>query len=187
MSLHSTSFLRTRLTLVVAVMAAGSAVYAATMSRADYGTEKERIADLFKSEKSACASFSGNQKDICKLKAEGKEKVARAELEHRYTGKPADANKWATTKADAEFALAKEYCDDKAGNTKDVCVQEARAAHTKALADAKLQSKVGAATKDASDEKRDANYKVAAEKCDSLGGDAKTACVNDAKARFGKN
>lgn len=187
MSQHATAFLRTRLTLVVALMAAGSAVHAATMSRADYGSDKDQIATMFKSEKAACASFTGNQKDICKEKAEGKEKVARAELEYRYSGKAADANKLATTKADAAFALAKEYSDDKAGNPKNVCVEEARATHTKALADAKLQSKVGAAMKDASDDKRDANYKVAAEKCDSLGGDAKTACVNEAKARFGKN
>jgi hypothetical protein len=39
---------------------------------------------------------------------------------------------------------------------------------------------------DASAEKRDANYKVAAEKCDALAGDAKSACIADAKARFGK-
>ena len=186
MTSNSTPFLRTRLTLLVAALAAGSVVYAATMSRADYGTEKDRIAVVFKSERSACGEFSGNQKDICKEKAEGKEKVARAQLEYQYSGKPADANKWAVAKADADFGLAKERCDDKAGNPKDVCVQEARSNHTKALADAKLQVKVGDAMKEADDDKRAANYKVAAEKCDSLGGDTKIACLNDAKARFGK-
>jgi len=83
--------------------------------------------------------------------------------------------------------VAKELCDDKAGNVKDVCVAEAKATHTKALADAKLSKKVGEAKKDAVDDKRDADYKVAAEKCDSLSGDAKSACVSAAKVRFNKN
>ena len=35
-------------------------------------------------------------------------------------------------------------------------------------------------------DKRDADYQVAAEKCDALGGDAKSACLGQAKARFGR-
>ena len=42
------------------------------------------------------------------------------------------------------------------------------------------------AMKEADDDKRAANYKVATEKCDSLGGDTKIACMNEVKARFGK-
>ena len=78
-------------------------------------------------------------------------------------------------------------CDDKAGNVKDVCVTEAKATHKKALADAKLNKKVGEARQDAAEDKRDADYKVATEKCDSLAGEAKSACVSAAKARFNKS
>ena len=39
---------------------------------------------------------------------------------------------------------------------------------------------------DASKDKLDADYKVAAEKCDAMAGDAKSACVASAKARYGK-
>jgi hypothetical protein len=35
--------------------------------------------------------------------------------------------------------------------------------------------------------KRDANYKVAIEKCDALAGDAKSSCVASAKTTYGKN
>ena len=38
-------------------------------------------------------------------------------------------------------------CDDRKGRDKDVCVAEAKATHTKALADAKLHKKVGDAQK----------------------------------------
>jgi hypothetical protein len=39
---------------------------------------------------------------------------------------------------------------------------------------------------DAGEDKRDADYKVAKEKCDALSGGAKDKCMADAKARYGK-
>ena len=88
--------------------------------------------------------------------------------------------------AKSAYAVAKEKCDDQAGNAKDVCVKEAKALEVKALADAKLGKQIGEAKKDAALDKSDANYKVAIEKCDSLAGDAKTSCVAAAKAQFDK-
>jgi hypothetical protein len=38
----------------------------------------------------------------------------------------------------------------------------------------------------ARDTKLEAQYKVAKERCDALSGDAKEACVKDAKARYGQ-
>ena len=163
-----------------------SSAFAATMTQAEYGTTKDRVSADYKADKSTCVSMSGNQKDVCQEQAKGKEKVARAELEYNYTGKMSDSNKIAVAKADATYAVAKEMCDDKAGNLKDVCVAEAKAVHTKALADAKMVKKVGEAKMDAVDDKRDANYKVATEKCDSLAGDAKAACISAAKLRYNK-
>jgi hypothetical protein len=54
------------------------------------------------------------------------------------------------------------------------------------VADAKMNKKVGEARADASDTKRDADYKVAAAKCDSLAGDSKTACISAAKTKYGQ-
>jgi hypothetical protein len=170
-----------------AMCVAASGSFAAPMGNAEYTAAKDRISADYKSDKAACASLAGNEKDICQEKASGKEKVARAELEYSHSGKAGDANKVAVAQADATYAVAKEMCDDKAGNTKDVCVSEAKAAHTKALADAKMSDKVGAAKKDAAGDKNDADYKVAIEKCDSLAGDAKSSCVSSAKARFNKS
>ena len=86
-------------------------------------------------------------------------------------------------------------------------MKEAKAAETRAKADAKVsrsanEAPVPAQTADmrqnadkraaevrqeAAEDKRDADYKVAREKCDALSGDAKDRCVSDAKARFGKS
>ena len=49
-----------------------------------------------------------------------------------------------------------------------------------------MAKQVGEARKDAAEDKRDADYKVAAEKCDALAGDPKTGCMNAAKAKYGK-
>ena len=76
-------------------------------------------------------------------------------------------------------------------------MKEAKAAHVKAKADAKVDrvasdtrntsaEKNADARKDAAADKRDADYKVAAEKCDALASSAKDACIRDAKMRYGK-
>ena len=82
--------------------------------------------------------------------------------------------------------MAKERCDDQSGYAKDVCVKEAKATREKGMADIKANKEIGEARKDAADTKRDADYKVAAEKCDAMSGDAKSTCVKSAKSQFGK-
>ena len=113
--------------------------------------------------------------------------MARAELEYGYSGKPADQTKVKVAKAESAYAVAKEKCDDQSGNAKDVCVQEAKAVEVKALADAKMGQQIGEANVDASEAKRDADYKVAVEKCDAMAGDAKASCLSTAKVSFGKS
>ena len=122
---------------IVAALFAGSTVMAASMSHAEYAAKKDQISAEYKADKAACDKLDGNNKDVCVEKAKGKEKVAKAELEFNYTGKQADSAKIAVAKADADYDVAKEMCDDKKGNDKDLCVKDAKAAHAKAIADAK--------------------------------------------------
>jgi osmotically-inducible protein OsmY len=81
--------------------------------------------------------------------ARGKQKVAKAELE--ATNKPGDKARYAVSvaRAEADYAVAKEKCDDKAGNDKKVCVKDAKAAETRAKTDAKAQMKTADASKPA--------------------------------------
>jgi hypothetical protein len=175
-----------RISLLAAAVLAWPAAHADTMPKADYRAGKTRIDAQYKADKAPCASLAGNARDICVEQAKGRQRVARAELEYAYTGKPRDRDKVLRARADAAYGVARERCDDLAGNPKDVCVKEAKAARTKALADAKMENKVGEAEHDAAVTKRDADYRVAAEKCDALAGDAKASCVANAKADFGK-
>ena len=180
------SILSFKSTLIAAALLALPAAQAVAMTKAEYKADKTRISADYKAGKQACATQTGNAKDICVKEAKGKEKVARAELENIYVPTDKNRNKVLVAKAESAYAVAKERCDDKSGNDKNVCVKEAKAVQVKALADAKMSKQIGAARKEGADDKRDADYKVAAEKCDAMAGDAKTSCVAAAKARFGK-
>ena len=175
-----------KLALLAAGLLALPIAQATAMSKSDYQSTKTRIKADYTSDKAACGSRTGNAKDICIEEGKAKEKVALAELEYGYSGKASDRNKVLVAKAKTSYAVAKERCDDLTGNPKSVCVKEAKAVEVKALADAKLGKEIGEARKDAATDKRDADYKVAIQKCDALAGDAKSGCVTSAKMTFGK-
>ena len=178
--------IRLKALLVVAAVQAFTVAHAAGMTKAEYAGHKTRISEVYKADKAACAAMAGNAKDVCLEEGKAKEKVALAELEYSFSAKPGDRHKLAVAKAEAAYAVAKEKCDDKSGNAKDVCVKEAKAAEAKALADAKMSEEIGEAKKDAATEKSEADYKVQIEKCDALAGDAKASCISAAKTKFGK-
>ena len=176
-----------KVSLIVAALLSFSVAQAANLTKSEYKSEKTRISADYKLEKKACNTFKDNAKDVCIEEAKAKEKVALAEREFSYTGKAADQTKVLEVKAKSAYSVAKEKCDDLAGNAEDVCVKEAKAVEVKALADAKLGKEIGEAKKDAAADKNDANYKVAIEKCDAMAGAAKDGCIATAKTSFGKN
>ena len=202
------TFKITMITLAVAAVFSAGAM-AQSISNNDYKAGKDKISVEYKKAKAGCASLSGNAKDICIAQADGKEKVALAELQVSYTPSVKTRYELRVAQADADYAVAKERCDDLAGNTKDVCVKEAKSVETAAKADATAQMKTSDANatanektnaanvkatekkvdarKDAAAEKTDAEYAVAKEKCDALAGSAKDTCLNQAKLRFGKS
>lgn len=94
--------------------------------------------------------------------------------------------KAAKKKAEADYKAARERCEKMKGNEKDVCMKEARAARKKAEADAEALRDTKKAKAEAGDEKRKADYRVAREKCDQLSGNAKDACIREAKSKYGQ-
>jgi hypothetical protein len=122
-------------------LAFSTGAIAENMSKFDYNAAKDKIAAEYKSAKAGCDSLSGNAKDICAADAKGKDKIGLAELEATYKPSPKTHYEARVVKAEAEYSVANERCDDQAGNAKDVCVKEAIAARTAAMADAKAQMK----------------------------------------------
>ena len=181
------------LTFAVSCAFAGNAM---AMTKAEYKAQKSQISADYKAGRDKCKALKANAKDICVSEAKGAEKVAKAELEAQYKPSPRNDQKVAVAKGDAAYDTAKEKCDDLKGNEKDVCVKDAKAAHVKAKEDAKVTKatadaggaktpKVADVKKEAGEDKREAEYKAAKERCDALSGEPKDKCQSDAKTKFG--
>lgn len=86
-------------------------------------------------------------------------------------------------KIETQLKSAKAQCDTLSGNAKDICVVEAKGAHS--IAKAELEARENNTPKTQYNilvAKAEAVYAVANEKCDDLSGNAKDVCVKDAKA-----
>lgn len=85
--------------------------------------------------------------------------------------------------AAAHYKTARDGCDGIAGNPKDVCVAEAKAARVRAEAEAEAQYKnnLSAYTK-ARTEIADANYEVDKTRCAARTGNERDVCVKQAKS-----
>ena len=178
--------------------AAPFAVAQTAMDQNEYKTQRAELVDKHKAERVQCATLAGNANDICLAQVEGAEKVDQAELDARYKPSIENQHEVEIARADAAYQVAKERCDDKDGNSKDVCLKEAKANEIAATADAKAKlsaakansnasEKAVEARKDAMDEKRDADYAVAREKCDAYADKTKDKCLDAADKKFGKN
>jgi membrane-associated HD superfamily phosphohydrolase len=170
----------------------------ASMTKDGYTQAKKDADAQYKIDKDACSSLSGNAKDICIAEAKGKDSIAKAEAAAAYENTPKARESTRIAYAQANYEVSMQKCDDLAGNRKDVCVQEAKAALVKGKADAKVDrvaantredaaAKQAEARNEANADKRDAEYKVAIEKCDAFAGPAKDACVGNAKVQYGKS
>lgn len=107
-------------------IAGGASAAAPAISKDVYKAEQTRIEARAKVDKKACGARKANARDICAAEAKGREKVARAELEARYRpGLEADLDA-KNAKADADYEVAKEKCDDARGNARDACLKRAK-------------------------------------------------------------
>ena len=107
------------------------------MSKENSNATEGQITAQYKTDREVCNSMSGNTKDICVAEAKGREKVAKAELEAQKKNTDKARQEVLITKAEAEYDIAKERCDDRSGNDKDVCRKDAKAALQTSKADAK--------------------------------------------------
>ena len=124
---------------VITLTFSAGAMAAQGMAQDEYKAARKSIDADYKSARAGCAAKTANAKDVCMAEARGKERIAKAELAAR--NKPGERTTYnvSVAKAEADYAIAKEKCDDKAGNDKTACVKEARTAQARAKADARGQ------------------------------------------------
>lgn len=129
---------------IIAILAVTSLSFSAgamaqDMSNSEYKAAEKNILAEHKSAKINCASFAGNTRDICMAEAKGKRNVATTELKTRYKPSRKSDYQISVAKAQADFAVAREKCDDRAGKVRAACVKEAKTVLARAKSDAKAQ------------------------------------------------
>ena len=151
-----------------------------------YNSAKDAASAQYKVARVKCDSLAGNPKDVCVAEAKAADKRSKAEAEATYKGTDKARATARKDIASANYDVAKTKCDNLRGNDKDVCVAEAKSAKVAAVEDASAYNKIADVRKEAAEDKRDAEYKVAKEKCEALGGAAKDSCLKQVKIRFNK-
>ena len=181
--------------VAVAVALGYSSIGLAALSKEERKAEEDRISAGHKSAKDQCDTLKANARDICVAEANGANKVAKANLDARDKGSLKAQTDARVARAEAEYDVAKERCDDLAGNVKHVCVMDAKAALARGKADAKLDRESKETSREASErlaqaqeaasrETARADFKAARERCDRYAGDTRDRCVSDAKVSF---
>lgn len=171
---------------VATLTVATAATAVSSMTRASYNATVDRASADYKMAREKCDSLSGNEKDVCVEEAKGVEKRAKADAKAQYKHTRKAHTDALIAAADADYAVAKAKCGAKSGNDMSVCKEEAKAVQTKAVTAAKANKKVADARVEAREDTREADYKVAAQKCDALYGADKDSCISSAKAKFGQ-
>lgn len=93
-----------------------------------------------------------------------------------------DQHKAKRERIQTEAKAARDKCKDMKGNTKDICMAEAKGQEQIAKAELALKQKDTPKNRyDVAAAKADAQYNVAKEKCDDMKGKEKNACQKDAK------
>ena len=119
----------------LAVFACGNAL-ATGMTHGEYKAREARILANYEADRQKCGAGIGNGVDLCVAKARGARKIASAELEAAY--KPSLATNYdaAIARAQANYAITNEECNDKDAMTRKVCERVAKAALERAEAEA---------------------------------------------------
>lgn len=145
--------------LAVTSLAFSAEAMAQSMSKSQYEATDKKNESLYKSAVVDCDSFADNAKDICMVAANGLKEIAKKELMARYKPSKKADYEVSIAKAEAEYAVAKEKCEDKTGNIKDICMNEAKAILLHAKSAAKTQLKTSKAIIIADDKHPDVRKK----------------------------
>jgi hypothetical protein len=128
---------------VLCLAFAGSALAAdrdapATMTRDEYRTTEDRIDARHKTDSNACDDLRTYDRDICDAKADGREKVDKAELDARNKPGTEATAKVKKVRADAAYDVAKERCQDLRGSYKGDCRKDAKVVHDRTKSQARF-------------------------------------------------
>lgn len=97
--------------------------------------EEDRIEAFAKAEKDKCNRLEGNAEDVCEAQAKANEKIAKAELDAKYDPSPRNKRQAAAMRAEGEYEVAKQRCQDLKGDNQTTCRKNAEARFEQAKAE----------------------------------------------------
>ena len=101
----------------------------------EYGAARERIGANAKAALSQCEALAAAAKPVCIKEAQGREKIALAELDQQRRPSDANARRLAETRVAVNYEIAREKCNERQGDDKAECLSRAGAEESKARAD----------------------------------------------------
>jgi hypothetical protein len=91
----------------------------------DDGVARQRIGAQRNAALERCEMQAGNPRAVCRKEAEGREKIALAELAHQRNPSEANARRLADTKAGVDHEIAREKCNAHEGDERNACLSRA--------------------------------------------------------------
>lgn len=116
-----------------------AATSALAMSGEEIRAETERIASQYRAAMAHCQTLQGNDRDICSEDAKGSQRVAQAERDAKLQGDADHNYEVRVARAEADYRVAKERCNEMRGDAIGICKKDAEAAYRKAQQDAQVK------------------------------------------------
>ncbi|MES2546269.1 MAG: hypothetical protein V4575_01100 [Pseudomonadota bacterium] len=134
-----TKFLTYPVITTVAFFCASNCM-AEAITKDKYQFLEKNIESEYESAKKRCEKLQANAGDICLAELKGQKSVSKAELKLKYEPTLENEVDARIAKAEAEYSVAKEKCDDV--KEKSSCNELAVSAKDKAIADARAMKKL---------------------------------------------
>ncbi|HEY0824602.1 MAG TPA: hypothetical protein VGD76_12500 [Ramlibacter sp.] len=185
-----------RVACLAAALACGAAAPAAPLLGGDeIKANRIRIEEQYVQAQARCKRVEGHARELCNVKARAERDIQAAELRMRSEPTPENDRKLRLAKAEGAYAVALVNCKSILGEARRVCRDDATAVFESARAEANQPREVvaGLRAEQASRERAaqaervaQAQFNAALERCEMLPGEARTACLGDARQRFGR-
>lgn len=104
----------------------------ASMTNADYAAARRVMSAELHAARVACGTQSASRREVCMADVEGRDWIAKADLEVAYRSKPSSRAEASLARVDARFWVAREQCDDVARVGRAACLERATAERTSA-------------------------------------------------------
>ena len=182
--------------LAAALACSAAAAATPALSKDEIKANEVRIEEQYDQAQARCKRVEGHARELCNEQARGERDVQAAQLRMQAQPTAENDQKLRLAKAEAAYATALVNCKAMLGPARSVCRDDAKAVFESAKADAKLQKDVVAQSLNAENTVREraaqaeriaqAQFTAARERCEMLPGEARSACLADARQRFAR-